>query len=96
MLTERIPYVARRECRGRHPLRSGHRDRYPVPLLFFSGLPSVHAAWWAGFPPSIVRQVSLALQWMQEAILSTKTVPWLTIAIQDPYSEQAMGKGLRS
>ncbi len=25
----------------------------------------------------------MALQWLQEAILSAETVPWLTIAIQD-------------
>jgi hypothetical protein len=65
-----------------------------VPLLFFSAVPPVYAAWWTGFSSSIVRQVSLALPWMQEAILSAETVPWLTIAIQDgSYSGQVCGQG---
>jgi hypothetical protein len=34
------------------------------------------------------------LPWVQESILSTKTVPWLTIAIQDgSYSGQVSGQG---
>jgi hypothetical protein len=73
-----------RERQGRYPLRFGHRDRCQLPLLFFSGLPQVRAAWRAGFPPSTVRQVSMALQCVQEVILSAETVPWLTTASQDP------------
>jgi micrococcal nuclease len=55
-----------------------------LPLLFFSGLPPVRAAWLAGFPPSTVRHVSMALRCVQEAILSAKTVPWLTTASHVP------------
>lgn len=42
---------------------------------------------------SSLRPVSLALQCVQEAILSAEPVPWATTASQDPYSEQACGEG---
>ena len=64
-----------------------------LPPLFFSQLAPVHAAWRAGFAPSTGRQVSLALQCVQETILSAETVPWLTTTSQDPNPEQVMGKG---
>jgi hypothetical protein len=35
----------------------------------------------------------MALQDVSAAILSSETVPWLTTASQDPYSEQAYGEG---
>jgi hypothetical protein len=36
----------------------------------------------------------MALQWVQEAILSAETVPWLTTTSQDPNPEQVVGKGV--
>ncbi len=38
----------------------------------------------------------MALQWVQETILSAETVPWLTTTSQDPNSEQVVGKGFPS
>jgi hypothetical protein len=35
----------------------------------------------------------MALQWVQETILSAETVPWLTTTSQDPNPEQVVGKG---
>ena len=64
-----------------------------LPLLFFSGLPPVGAAWLAGLPPSTVRHVSMALQDVPAAILSAETVPRLKTASQDPflYSRRVIG-----
>ncbi len=55
-----------------------------LPLLFLSGVSSNRAAWLAGFPPPTVSHVSMALQCVQETILSAETVPRLTNASHTP------------
>ena len=75
MLTERVPDVFVENVEAGIPSGSALGIDVSCPYCSSVQVPSVHAAWWEGFLPSGVRQVSLALQWVQETILSAETVP---------------------